>query len=120
MALDSQFLALMPDRVQIQHFTSMSTDGYGVRTYGTASTFQCRIEQHVQLMKDTQHKDVVSTTRIYMPTTTLNGTTHFVSVSDRVVLNSTYDETGIHLSPPIIWVERQNDDKGAHHQVVWI
>jgi hypothetical protein len=117
MALDKQFLKLMPDRVVVSHWSATSTDGYGVRTYATASTFQCRIEQKVQIVKGPQDRDTVSMTTIYTPTVDVNGTAATIGISDKVTLPSTY---GTRLTPPIIWVERHNDATGPMYQKVYV
>jgi hypothetical protein len=117
MALDKQFLKLMPDKVVVSHWSATSTDGYGVRTYATSSTFYCRIEQHVQVVKGAQDRDVVSNTTLYMPTVDINGTTATVGISDKVTLPATY---GTRLTPPIIWVERHNDGSGPMYQRVYV
>ena len=118
--MDNQFLRLMKDKVQLQVFDHLSTDGYGARVYQTATTCYARVESHVQLAKDPQHKDVVSTVTVFLPMTDIAGNAINVGVADKITLPSTYGVTGTHLTPPIIWVERHNDDKGPMYWRVLI
>lgn len=117
MALDRQFIKLMTDRIVVDHFTASSTDGYNVRTYSTSSTYYARIEQRVQLVKDSTSRDSVSTVTIYTPTTDRDGTTVSIGLSDQLTLPAGYSGR---RNPPILWVERHNDDRGPMYQKVYV
>lgn len=120
MAFEAEFLSMMPDRITVEPYVSMSTDGYAVRTYGAAKTFAARVEPYGKLTKDSQHKDVVSNTRIFMPATDTAGTTYILNIADRVTMPAAYTATGIHANPPIISVQPVNDEDGLHHQEVLV
>ena len=117
MALDLQLEALMIHRVIVDHFTGLSTDGYGVRTYDTSSTFKARIEFKSRITKDKDMKDAVSTTTIFTPPyDTAGSTAAVIGLSDRVTLPTQF----FPRKPPIINVEPHYDHEGPHHIEVYL
>jgi len=116
MALDRQFLAPMLHQMTVEPFVGMSTDGYGERVYGTAVTFNARIEFKSTIVKDATGREVVSKTRVFAPPYDVNGTTASISVSDKITLPS-----GFALrQPPILSVEPHYDHEGPHHIEVYL
>lgn len=119
MTFDRDFLEFMDDTITVEALTTaLSTDGYAVRSYGAASSMKARIEQKRRLVKDAAGREIVSNTTVYVPPydSSTSQTTVAISASDRITLSTGY----VPRTPPIIYVERHNDDDGRHHQVVYL
>lgn len=91
----------------------VSKDGYGSSTYNTANpkTAKVRIEQVRRIVRDANGKEVVSNTMIFVKPTFTDGSAVNIGISDRVTLPAGYTPA----QPPIINVERHNDQDGLHH-----
>jgi hypothetical protein len=117
MALDTQFLEPMIHEIVVEHCSTSGPDGYGKRTFTSASTFQARIEFTKQIVKDAQQKDVISKTRIFTPQYDVDGSTAAViGISDRITLPAQF----VPRTPPIISVEPHYDHEGPHHFEVYV
>lgn len=117
MSLDPQLRALMIHDIVVEHFTSMSTDGYAVRTYTTASTFKARIEFKDTLIKDSGSRNVVSKTRLFTPMyDTAGSTSATIGLSDKITLPSQF----VPNQPPILSVQPHYDHEGPHHYEVYL
>lgn len=101
----SEFLDLCPHRVTIEPFASL--DPYGTTTYGTAVTYQARVQGKSQMVTSQSGEEVVSLVQVY-----LNGT---VTPQDRITLPAPFSPT----QPSILAVQRVSDEYGQHHQVVF-
>jgi hypothetical protein len=112
MALDPQFVALMKDTITVEPFSSLSTDGYNARVYGTVRTMKARVEQKIRLLKDAAQRQVISTTQVYTPPVDTSGVAYTFTMSDRMTLPAAYGS--IVNAPPIISVERHVDQNGEH------
>lgn len=104
MALESQFLSMMPDTVTV--YPKSALDNYGKRSWSaTGTSYNCRIQATSGLMRDAEGREVVVTATIYLygaPTLT---TDHKVVLPDG-------------STPVIVAVNTNNDDTGAHHTVI--
>jgi hypothetical protein len=113
MTFDSAFEEFMPETVSIRPFVS-ETSGR-VRTYGTAITVRCRIEQYAKLVRAADGTQVVSDTRLFCKPTTEAGATWAPTIRDEVTLPAGYTPQ----IPPIVSIERDNDEtQGAAHHFV--
>ena len=119
MSFESEFAEFMPNTVTLEPFSTLSTDGRGSRTYGTSVSFKARIEQRRRLVRDNQGREVMSQTTVYVPPTTTAGAAVTVNVSDRLTLPSGFLVAGS-SQPPMIWVERQQDETGNHHYAMYL
>lgn len=83
-----------------------SRDAYGAPTYGTGTEYAARVVRKHRLVRDGTGDEVVSTARAWLAGTPA------IAPDDRVVLE---DAT----APPIVAVERYDDEAGASHTVVF-
>lgn len=109
----------MPQTVTLRKFGALSTDGFGARTASTTYSVRARVEQERHLVRDVTGREVVSSTTVYLaPYDSSTGQVAItVDVSDRVVLPSGFLVAGS-SAPPIMAVERLQDDGGDHHIAV--
>lgn len=123
MSFDAEFLSMFPQTVTWTPISGLSTDGYGVMTYSTSGTktLQARIEQKRRLVRDAVGREVVSSTTVFVPPydNSTGQTAVVISVSDRITLPSGFLSAGS-STPPIIAVEREQDDVGDHHFAVYM
>lgn len=112
MSFEGEFEEFMTETVTLASVTA--TDTYGSATYGTEKTVQARIEQFAKKVIDAQGREVVSMTRLYLKPTDTGGVSYVPAVSDKVTLPDGY----VPQMPPILSVERQNDQEGLHHYVL--
>ena len=115
MAFDRLFLGPMIHEIVVDHYSA--TDGYGKRTYATASTFQARIEFKKRIVKDAQSRDIVSNTLLLVAPYDVDGSTSAtIGASDKVTLPVSFTPR----TPPIISVEPHYDHEGFHHWEVYV
>lgn len=109
MAMDPQFRDFMGSTVIIEPFTSLSTDGFGTRTYGSASTAVCRLEQDLKIVMNKEGREIASNLQAYIaPYDRSTGQTAIsISATDRLTFPSGYQTSAI------LQVERHNDEFGA-------
>ena len=121
MSFERDFLDMMPASVTYQAFASLSTDGYAVKTYGSAKTVRARIQPHKKIVKDSNGREVSSSIQLYMAPWSTAGTSDSVSVgpSDLITLPSGFLVAGS-SAPPIIAAYACQDESGAHHNEVLI
>lgn len=112
MSLDPALRALMWQTVTLSTFGGRSAYG-GTMTYGTAKTYAARVERETKLVRDASGREVVSSTTVYVGTTTTGGNmpTGF-GPTGKIVL-----PTGD--SPSILRVDQNPDETGFHHAVVY-
>lgn len=126
MTFERDFLDWMTREVVIQPLSSLSTDGYGVRTYTSTSGLvatKCRIERKTTLVRLIDGREVTSTTVLICPpfagNTSSSGGLIAPTVSSRITL-----PTGILVSgssqPPILAVEPHDDESGIHHWEIYL
>lgn len=104
MAIEADFLALMPTTVTV--FDVASTDAYGKLSFSaTGTAVRCRLQPSDEVVKDADNRDVIAKgTIIFFGTPT-------ITTSSKIVLP---DNT----VPLIVSVQIFNDDIGAHHTTV--
>jgi len=85
---------------------------YGAQTFSTAAlTILARIEHDTRLVRDQTGREVVSNTALFLKPTSSTGTTYGpVTIKDSITLPSGYDPT----APPLITVQRINDEEGFY------
>lgn len=101
-----EWLYMCPHTVTIEPF--VSRDGFGAPTYGTAVTFQARVQGKNRMIRTRDNVEAVSTVQVYIASTPV------VSPDDRVTLPSGFTPS----QPPILSVQPISDEQGAHHQVI--
>lgn len=104
MAFADKFLDMMTDTVTWAVLTSRND--FGVPTYAAGTSFEARVVRKHKLVRDAAGDQVVSTAQAWI------GGTPAINPQDKVTLS---DGT----SPPIIAVERFQDEVGASHSVVF-
>lgn len=115
MAFDRQFLGPMIHEIVVDHWSA--TDGFGKRTYSTASTFNARIEFKKRIVKDERARDVVSTVTILAAPFDVDGSTSAtIGISDRITLPTAFTPQ----QPPILSVEPHYDHQGFHHWEIYV
>lgn len=67
MGIDAQFVDLMTSTIGVRNVLSLSTDGYGTRTYTTEIPVKARIENAQRIVKSHEGRDVVSPMTVYTP-----------------------------------------------------
>ena len=77
-------------------------------TYGTDVEYAAQIEQKARMVRDDQGRQVVSSTTVYLATTTE------IKPDARVTLPSGFTPR----SPKIVTVERPSDEAGVSHTVL--
>jgi len=121
MTLDPQFRDWMLKTVSVQNVNSLSTDGYGTRSFGTAFNWQCRIEQISNLITGKDGKEVKSTATLYGPpydATTSQGTIT-IGPTAKITLPSGVLIAGT-SQPPVLNVEEHPDDTGIMYYAVYL
>jgi hypothetical protein len=105
-AIEGEFLTLMPDTVTV--YPADSRDSYGKVTHnGTGVEYRCRVRPEQRVMKDAQGREVDVIGKVYLhgaPT---------VAADARLVLPDGSE-------PVIIAVDHIGDDAGDHHVVLVI
>jgi hypothetical protein len=64
--IDYDLLQLMPDEVTVE--LPADKDMYGAVIYDTPTTYQCRIEQSIRLVRDQDGRERVSNATVYLGT----------------------------------------------------
>lgn len=104
MALEADYLELMPDTVTF--YAKSSLDQYGKRTFsGTGTSYRCRIQAVNQLTRDPDGREVTVTGIAYLYGSPDLTTDHKIVLPDGT-------------TPVIYQVNSNRDEAGAHHTVV--
>lgn len=112
MALESALRELMTQTVTLSTFSGYTA--YGVASFGTAKTYAARVEREIKLVKNMQGREVVSTTTVYVGTTSTGGTVPTGFGANGKIVLPTGD------SPGLLAVESFPDEvSGVHHAVVY-
>lgn len=113
MALEAQLRELMTQTVTLSTFVSYNSYGGG-NVYGTAKTYAARVERETKLVKGPQGREVVSTTTVYVGTTSTSGVIPTGFGSNGKIVLPTGD------SPAILAVDIFPDEASVvHHAVVY-
>ena len=91
-------------------------DAYGVRVYGTATSYAARVVGGRKVVKDATGKEVVSQTQVYLASDTQ------IDVKSRVTLPSGNILSGNTSQPPLITVSYHPDatSDGLSHSVLFL
>jgi hypothetical protein len=105
----------MSSRVQILARTGLN--GYGeAGTFSAAVTYQAHLSGKRRMVRNSEGQEVVSSQAVYLAGAPA------VQPGDRIVLST--DDVGSTasgaLQPPILAVERLNDEYGPHHTVIFL
>lgn len=122
MSLDRDFLNMMPSEVTYYPYSSISSGGYGSRSYGAAKTVVARIQAVRENVAGKDSRDVVpSTFKLLMAPWSTSGTSDTVTISvlDKIALPSGFIVAGS-CSPPILKAYPVWDESGLHHNEVWL
>lgn len=103
MAFVDDFRDMMADTCQFSPLSSR--DSYAVPTFGSATSFNCRLVRKNRMVRDAKGQIVVSTARVW-----LQGHPN-ITPEDRVTLSDG-------SNPVIVSVERESDEFGSSHTVV--
>lgn len=107
----TDFLDMMSDVVTF--YPRTGRDGQGKAVYSptpSASNVPCRVQMKNHLTVDAKGREVTARGKIIL------GSTFTPDVEDKIVLPSGYSPT----SPPMIAVNPEPDESGAHHVVIEI
>ena len=97
---------MMPQTVTVEPRTAL--DSYGESTYGTATTYKCRVSGKLKMVREREGQERVCSHTVYL------GADVEMTPADRVTLSTDYEPR----QPPILAVERVIDSNGHHHTVV--
>jgi hypothetical protein len=104
----------MPSRVTVAARTGV--DWYGKPTYGTATSYQCRLVYKRTLMRGPGGEDIDSSHQVHLMTADAIVATARLTLATADVGST--DEAAIH--PTIMSVGRRYDQTGAHHVVLYL
>lgn len=91
---------------EITYAPFVSRDAYGEPTFGSPVTYEARVIRKHKMVRNVEGQQVISTAHIWV------GGIPFVSPQDKITLDD-----GTH--PPIIAIERFEDEIGPSHTVVY-
>lgn len=114
MTWDGTFDDLMAETVAWRAATGYA--GGGARALATAKNVSCRIEQATKRVRDAQGREVVSQTRLFARPACDDGTAFTPGLEDELTLPAAYAPR----TPPIIRVDRVNDEDGVHHWELYL
>lgn len=100
-------ISLMAHTIQVAPYVSQNA--YGEPTYSADVAYTARVQGKMRMVRDSQGVERVSTVTCYVATTAA------ISPKDKLTLPASF----IPVSPPILAVERQSDEHGDHHVVIY-
>jgi len=106
--MESEFHSMMPHSVGITPY--LSRDKWGKKTYGAIVLFRGRVENKRKMVTNYLGDEVVSQSTLYLATTS------GIGIEDRITMPSGY----LPANPDILAIERQDDEWGAHHTVIYV
>jgi hypothetical protein len=105
--MESALLSLMPHTITLAPYVSQNA--YGESTWGAAVSYQARVQGKMKMIRDFTGVERVSTVTCYV------ATTEAISPKDKLTLPSSF----VPQTPLILAVERQADEHGDHHVVIY-
>jgi hypothetical protein len=107
-SFESGFLDLMPHTVSLASWTGFSTDGHGVPTYGTASTYRARVASPgaQELLRFSTGQTMVDRKVAWV------ATTRAVTLRDQVAFEGS--------TLRIVMFDRPADQDGVHHLKLYL
>ena len=97
---------MMPHSITIEPYQSV--DPYGVYIYGSAVTYQARIQGKMRLIMNMQGEQIASSVTVYVAG-------FGITQQDRLTLPSPF----VPNQPPILNVGVVSDESGLHHTVIY-
>lgn len=107
MVISPALIKMMTETVTVYKFTGTRTSGEAIHDLANPSTYKCRINYKTRVIRDTMGVEKVSQADIVI------GGVFGISPQDKIVLPSG-------SSPAILKVEAFSDEKGPHHEVVYV
>lgn len=104
MSVVKEFLPLMLEIITVQHQTSL--DAYGKPSWGTGSSYRCRIMNTQRMIRDADGREIVEAGRAIV-----YGVVKASVATDRIVLPSG-------ATPKVVSVSKIQDEDGDHHTVI--
>lgn len=111
MTLDPELRALLAQTVTVKPWVSDSV--YGAAVYGTATTYEARVEAMNKLIKDFKGRDTIATTRVYVGLSAAGTALNLGAQAARASITLP-DGT----SPSILSVESLPDETGMAYTTV--
>lgn len=100
-------ISLMAHTISLTPWTGQNQ--YGEPSYGAAVSYTARVQGKMRMVRDSTGTERVSTVTCYVATTAT------ISPKDKLTLPSGFTPA----TPPILAVERQADERGDHHVVIY-
>lgn len=100
-------ISMMAHTISLAPYTGQNA--YGEASYGAAVNYTARVQGKMKMVRDFAGVERVSTVTCYVATTAA------ISPKDKLTLPGSFVPT----SPPILAVERQADERGDHHIVIY-
>jgi len=108
MGFDAEFRSMMPHTIGVKPWGA--SDAWGNPTFGTLVSYQGRIENKRRKVINQLGEEVISNSTLYLATTA------GIGIRDQITLPSGC----LPVNPVILAIERQHDESGAHHVVVYV
>lgn len=105
--MEPDLLALCIHTITLAPYASQNQ--YGEPTYGAVVSYKARVQGKMRMVRDSLGVERVSSVTCYVATTASIGP------KDRLTLPSGWTPA----SPPILSVQRQSDEGGDHHVVIY-
>ena len=105
MTFTDDLLELMPDTITVKALSGLSTDGRGVATYTTGTSYRARKVLKQQLVRTFEGTEEISNTTIWVASTST-----FAASSEFVLPDGS--------APPLLAVETFSDEDGITHSKV--
>lgn len=105
--MEAALLSLMVHTITISPYQSQNQ--YGESVFGSAVSYTARVQGKMRMVRDSLGVERVSTVTCYVATTAA------ISPKDKLTLPSGF----LPATPPILAVERQADEHGDHHVVIY-
>jgi hypothetical protein len=105
--MEPDLLALCIHTITVAPYASQNS--YGEPTYGAAVSYKARVQGKMQMVRDSLGVERVSIVVCYVATTASIGP------KDKLTLPISF----VPVSPPILSVQRQADESGDHHVVIY-
>lgn len=112
MTFETEFRDLMPDTITIEPVSGTTGAGYGIRTYGTAVTYQVRIRHKLQRMTNLEGEITWAKHKVWIAPLTTDGSFPDLDQRSRV----TFPDGS---QPEMLAIEHIDDEVGLHHTVLW-
>jgi hypothetical protein len=117
MSLDAELEELLTETITVEPFLPTPlTDGSTQWDAANPRTFRGRVEQFARMVRNREGREVVSSSQIFLAPTPATGAAHVPTANDRFTLPAGYYPQ----QPPAISVQRENDQHGLHHWVVYL